>query len=175
MPARCRWRSLPVVYNGKVVFYLLDFAQVLCLGGAKSPDLATLELFCRHALGAVGSGEELSASFGKTHGLSQRELERGGQGANDAGLYRSSPIGCARRHARRASCRGAALLLDLWRSRQASIPKSSEKAEGLWRMDRRLTPRRHFGSLCVNRFTSWTGSALWRAEAKNAAWQRTSR
>src|SRR5262245_16917678 len=33
--------------------YLLDFAQVLCQAGAKSPDLETLELFCRHAVGAV--------------------------------------------------------------------------------------------------------------------------
>ena len=29
--------------------YLLDFAQVLCQGAAKSPDLETLELFARHA------------------------------------------------------------------------------------------------------------------------------
>ena len=28
--------------------YLLDFAQVLAQGAAKSPDLETLELFCRH-------------------------------------------------------------------------------------------------------------------------------
>jgi thiaminase/transcriptional activator TenA len=55
--------------------YLLDFAQVLCLGGAKSPDLATLELFCRHALGAVEVERSFHASFGKTHGLSQRELD----------------------------------------------------------------------------------------------------
>src|SRR5689334_25404057 len=33
--------------------YLLDFAQVLCQGGAKSPNLEILALFCRHALGAV--------------------------------------------------------------------------------------------------------------------------
>ena len=56
--------------------YLLDFAQVLCLGGAKSPDLATLELFCRHALGAVAVERSFHASFGKTHGLSQRELDK---------------------------------------------------------------------------------------------------
>ena len=56
--------------------YLLDFAQVLCLGGAKSPDLATLELFCRHALGAVEVERSFHASFGKTHGLSQRELDK---------------------------------------------------------------------------------------------------
>jgi len=56
--------------------YLLDFAQVLCLGGAKSPDLATLELFCRHALGAVEVERTFHANFGKTHGLSQRELDK---------------------------------------------------------------------------------------------------
>jgi len=56
--------------------YLLDFAQVLCLGGAKSPDLATLELFCRHALGAVAVERSFHASFGKRHGLSQQELDK---------------------------------------------------------------------------------------------------
>ena len=55
--------------------YLLDFAQVLCLGGAKAPDLATLELFCRHALGAVEVERSFHASFGKTHGLSQQDLD----------------------------------------------------------------------------------------------------
>jgi thiaminase/transcriptional activator TenA len=60
--------------------YLLDFAQVLCLGGAKSPDLATLELFCRHALGAVEVERSFHASFGKTHGLSQQELDKVAKG-----------------------------------------------------------------------------------------------
>jgi thiaminase (transcriptional activator TenA) len=55
--------------------YLLDFAQVLCLGGAKAPDLKTLELFCRHALGAVEVERSFHASFGKTLGLSARELD----------------------------------------------------------------------------------------------------
>jgi len=54
--------------------YLLDFAQVLCLGGAKSPDLATLELFCRHALGAVAVERSFHSSFGKAHGLAERDL-----------------------------------------------------------------------------------------------------
>jgi thiaminase/transcriptional activator TenA len=55
--------------------YLLDFAQVLCLGGAKSADLKTLELFCRHALGAVEVERSFHASFGKTLGLSAKQLD----------------------------------------------------------------------------------------------------
>jgi thiaminase/transcriptional activator TenA len=55
--------------------YLLDFAQVLCLGGAKSPDLKTLELFCRHALGAVEVERSFHASFGKSLGLSAKQLD----------------------------------------------------------------------------------------------------
>ncbi|HSK28579.1 MAG TPA: thiaminase II, partial [Candidatus Limnocylindria bacterium] len=55
--------------------YLLDFAQVLCQGGAKSPDLETLELFCRHALGAVEVERSFHASFGKTLGLSRKQLD----------------------------------------------------------------------------------------------------
>ena len=55
--------------------YLLDFAQVLCQGGAKSPDLETLELFARHAIGAVEVERGFHASFGKTLGLSRRQLD----------------------------------------------------------------------------------------------------
>jgi len=55
--------------------YLLDFAQVLCQGGAKSPDLATLELFTRHALGAVEVERSFHASFGKHLGLSRKQLD----------------------------------------------------------------------------------------------------
>jgi thiaminase/transcriptional activator TenA len=55
--------------------YLLDFAQVLCHGGAKSPDLETLELFCRHALGAVEVERSFHTSFGKSLGLSRRQLD----------------------------------------------------------------------------------------------------
>jgi len=55
--------------------YLLDFAQVLCHGGAKSPDLETLELFCRHALGAVEVERSFHASFGKSLGLSRKQLD----------------------------------------------------------------------------------------------------
>ena len=55
--------------------YLLDFAQVLCRGGAKSPDLETLELFCRHALGAVEVERSFHASFGKSLGLSRQQLD----------------------------------------------------------------------------------------------------
>jgi thiaminase/transcriptional activator TenA len=55
--------------------YLLDFAQVLCYGGAKSPDLETLELFCRHALGAVEVERSFHASFGKSLGLSREQLD----------------------------------------------------------------------------------------------------
>jgi thiaminase/transcriptional activator TenA len=55
--------------------YLLDFAQVLCLGGAKAPNLEILELFCRHALGAVEVERSFHASFGATLGLSRRQLD----------------------------------------------------------------------------------------------------
>jgi thiaminase/transcriptional activator TenA len=55
--------------------YLLDFAQVLCLGGAKSPDLKTLEIFTRHALIAVEVERSFHAAFGKNLGLSQRQLD----------------------------------------------------------------------------------------------------
>ncbi len=55
--------------------YLLDFAQVLCQGGAKSPNLETLELFCRHALGAVAVERGFHASFGKSLGLSREQLD----------------------------------------------------------------------------------------------------
>ena len=55
--------------------YLLDFAQVLCQGGAKSPDLETLELFCRHALGAVEVERSFHASFGKSLGLARAQLD----------------------------------------------------------------------------------------------------
>jgi thiaminase (transcriptional activator TenA) len=55
--------------------YLLDFAQVLCQGGAKSPDLETLELFARHAIGAVEVERSFHASFGKTLGLSRKQLD----------------------------------------------------------------------------------------------------
>jgi len=55
--------------------YLLDFAQVLCQGGARSPDLETLELFCRHALGAVEVERSFHASFGKSLGLSRAQLD----------------------------------------------------------------------------------------------------
>lgn len=56
--------------------YLLDFAQVLCLGGAKSPDLKTLEIFTRHALIAVEVERTFHASFGKSLGLSQSQLDQ---------------------------------------------------------------------------------------------------
>jgi thiaminase/transcriptional activator TenA len=55
--------------------YLLDFAQVLCQGAAKSPDLETLELFARHALGAVEVERSFHASFGKNIGLSREQLD----------------------------------------------------------------------------------------------------
>lgn len=55
--------------------YLLDFAQVLCRGGAMAPNLETLELFCRHALGAVEVERGFHASFGKSLGLSRRQLD----------------------------------------------------------------------------------------------------
>jgi thiaminase (transcriptional activator TenA) len=56
--------------------YLLDFAQVLCHGGTKSPNLKTLEVFARHALIAVEVERELHASFGRTIGFSAKQLDR---------------------------------------------------------------------------------------------------
>jgi thiaminase/transcriptional activator TenA len=55
--------------------YLLDFAQVLCHAGSKSPDLETLELFARHALGAVEVERSFHESFGKSLGLSRKQLD----------------------------------------------------------------------------------------------------
>jgi thiaminase/transcriptional activator TenA len=55
--------------------YLLDFAQVLCLGGGKAPDLATLEIFARHALAAVQVERDFHTSFGKTLGFSRKQLD----------------------------------------------------------------------------------------------------
>jgi thiaminase (transcriptional activator TenA) len=55
--------------------YLLDFAQVLCQGGGKSPNLETLDLFCRHALGAVEVERTFHASFGQSLGLSRKQLD----------------------------------------------------------------------------------------------------
>jgi thiaminase/transcriptional activator TenA len=56
--------------------YLLDFAQVLCHAGSKSPDLKTLELFARHALGAVEVERSFHESFGNSLGLSRGQLDR---------------------------------------------------------------------------------------------------
>lgn len=56
--------------------YLLDFAQVLCLGAAKSPDLKTLEIFTRHALIAVEVERKFHASYGRSLGLSRKDLDR---------------------------------------------------------------------------------------------------
>jgi thiaminase/transcriptional activator TenA len=56
--------------------YLLDFAQVLCLGGARSSDLKTLEIFARHALIAVEVERTFHASFGKSLGLTGNDLDR---------------------------------------------------------------------------------------------------
>ena len=56
--------------------YLLDFAQVLCLGGAKSPDLKTLETFNRHSLMAVQVERDFHTTFGRQLGISPEELDR---------------------------------------------------------------------------------------------------
>lgn len=55
--------------------YLLEFAQVLCQGGAKSSNLETLELFARHALIAVEVERSFHANFGKSLGLSRQRLD----------------------------------------------------------------------------------------------------
>ena len=70
--------------------YLLDFAQVLCLGGAKSPDLGTLEIFSRHALIVVEVERSFHASFGKSLGLSQEQLDRTPKGPVTEEIGRAS-------------------------------------------------------------------------------------
>ncbi len=55
--------------------YLLDFAQVLCRGAAKAPDLETLEMFARHAVGAVEVERSFHASFGRSLGLTPKHLD----------------------------------------------------------------------------------------------------
>src|ERR1044071_3658132 len=60
--------------------YLLDFAQVLCHAGSKSPDLKTLELFARHALGAVEVERSFHESFGESLGLSRKQLDEVAKG-----------------------------------------------------------------------------------------------
>lgn len=54
--------------------YLLDFAQVLCLGGAKSPDLRTLEIFNRHALMAIEVERTFHASYARSLGFTEKLL-----------------------------------------------------------------------------------------------------
>lgn len=60
--------------------YLLDFAQVLCQGGSKSPNLRILELFTRHALIAVEVERSFHATHGKSLGFSRRRLDRAERG-----------------------------------------------------------------------------------------------
>ena len=60
--------------------YLLDFAQVLCLGGSKSPDLKTLEIFTRHALIAVEVERSFHTSFGRSLGFSRKQLDNAPKG-----------------------------------------------------------------------------------------------
>ena len=60
--------------------YLLDFAQVLCLGGAKSSDLRTLEIFTRHALLAVEVERSFHASYGRSLGFPQKQLDSAPKG-----------------------------------------------------------------------------------------------
>lgn len=56
--------------------YLLDFAQVLSLGAAKSPNLETLELFNRHSLIAVQVERDFHATYGRHLGLQREKLNR---------------------------------------------------------------------------------------------------
>ena len=53
---------------------------MLAQGAAKSPDLETLELFCRHALGAVEVERSFHASFGKSLGLTRGQLDEVSKG-----------------------------------------------------------------------------------------------
>ena len=64
---------------------LISYCRITCTcstsrkcfvrAGARSPNLETLELFCRHALGAVEVERSFHASFGKTLGLSRKQLD----------------------------------------------------------------------------------------------------
>ena len=153
--------------------YLLDFAQVLCLGGAKSPDLATLELFCRHALGAVEVERTFHANFGKTHGLSQRELDKVAKApATQAYIDHLQSVA-------RGGTLGelvAAVLPCYWIYGEAG-KRLTETARAVRRSianGSRLTRRKAFGSRCVNRFNLWIGSAPRRVRMKSTACQRTS-
>lgn len=56
--------------------YLLDFAQVLCAGASKAGDLHTLEIFARHALIAVEVERTFHSAFGKSLGLSPKQLDK---------------------------------------------------------------------------------------------------
>ncbi len=56
--------------------YLLDFAQVLCQAGAKSPNLTILEIFTRHALTVVEEARSLHSGFGRKLGFSKQQLDR---------------------------------------------------------------------------------------------------
>ena len=121
--------------------YLLDFAQVLCLGGAKSPDLATLEIFARHALAAVEVERSFHASFGKTLGFSQKQLD-----ATNKGPVTQAYIDHLQAVAR-SGRGGASLLLDLRRGRQAALQRPPTGAENLPPVDRAL----RFGGILAAR------------------------
>jgi thiaminase/transcriptional activator TenA len=60
--------------------YLLDFAQVLCLGGAKSAGMARLELFARHAMIAIEVERSFHGAFGKSLGFTQKQLDAAPKG-----------------------------------------------------------------------------------------------
>ncbi len=56
--------------------YLQEFTRVLCLGGAKAPDLKTMDLFARHAHNTVLVEQAIHITFARRLGLSGRNLER---------------------------------------------------------------------------------------------------
>ena len=56
--------------------YLQEFTRVLCLGGAKAPDLETMDLFARHAHNTVLVEQAVHIAFARRLGLSGRNLER---------------------------------------------------------------------------------------------------
>src|SRR5499433_520829 len=114
--------------------YLLDFAQVLCHGGAKSPNLKILEVFARHALIAVEVERHFHASFGRTIGFSAKQLDRLPKG----------PITEAYTHHLRAIAGGgslgeivAAILPCYWiyGSWQKALQRSPKKAKDLSGVD----------------------------------------
>jgi len=132
--------------------YLLDFAQVLCQGGAKSPNLETLELFARHALGAVEVERSFHASFGKTLGLTRKQLD-----AMPKGPITQAYIGHLQSVARSGSLGElvAAVLPCYWIYGEVGrrLYRSRPQRPKIYREWIRPTPVNRFGGPCASKFS----------------------